>query len=118
MAEQEVRRCLWDVGPVRKPFTYFCLILCFAYALMLMDCRPDHRLVRGDRAHEREAMESGREEWEFFALVADVVLVEVGLPSCIGLLRRYLSGGSAALREASRWSWISPPAHWWRRCCC
>lgn len=90
---------------VRKPFTYFCLILCFAYALMLIIVGPIIGLFAGI-GRMSGSYESGREEWEFFALVAYVVLVVVGLPSCIGLLRRYLSGGSAALREASRWSWI------------
>jgi hypothetical protein len=92
-------------GTIRKPFTYVCLAMCAVYGLAVVLLGPiiGVFVVIGRMS---ASFESGREQWTFYALAAYAALMVAGLPSCIALLRRYLSGGSAALREASRWLWL------------
>ncbi|TXH66072.1 MAG: hypothetical protein E6Q88_12720 [Lysobacteraceae bacterium] len=90
---------------MNRIFANLCLIMCVLYGLLLSVAALAFAMLLaisgfgyGDH--------SGREWWDIGVIIAYAVLMLVGLPACIGLLRRYLSSGAVALREASRWSWL------------
>lgn len=88
-----------------KTFAYLCLAMCVLYGLLLIVAVPLVGVllaISGFGYGDKSAREVG----EVGAMIAYAALLVAGLPACIGLLRRYLSGGPAALRDASRWSWI------------
>lgn len=90
---------------MNRMFARLLWILCGLYALLLAVGVMLMLVLLAISGIGYDDLRAGRDAWWAGGAIVYLALMTLGLPACIGLLSRSLSGGRAALRAASPWMW-------------